>query len=291
MKKIFLGFLVLCGFGMIGLGIYGKVNQTGEKPKDKDTLFCSVSQYQSMYSANIETSIEAKFKNNVVDTQTLINKYIFDNLESYTMMKQAYESGMSFEVEGVNSKTEFDDNNKTMVTTMEVNYSNVSQDNIDEDMPTDFEGLKKYYLETGYTCNGEKLEGSPNTNQNIIGQIYSINEKINGTNNIFEYKNYELDIEGDMGFAFIFPGELINKTDTMQNVNIHLKFYDANQSLIGDYQFKYTSEIDQSSDYWQAFVVNPNELSNPSFTIYNSDLLDGKTVNDIQYYSLENIIY
>lgn len=298
MKNVLLGLGFLIAVVVFGLGIYGGLNQekNNKKEDNSNLLSCNVSEYVSAYKANSTVTVNMKFdEDNFIDNINATMIFKFDDQSNYDSWKQLYNSNnqMDFSGMGMDSRNEFNDENKTLKVLIDQKYSEIPQENMNKNFPTNFNDLKKHYLDLGYNCNGETKSSDSNSQNNNfntkIGKVYSITEKINVRNNLFEYKNFKYDENSEFGSAFISDGNLTNISNEDQKFNIHIKLYDADKNLIGDYQYEKNKEIDKSDQYWEMFVLAPNETKKPSFTFYDDDLFPNKTLKEVKYYSIENI--
>ena len=80
---------------------------------------------------------------------------------------------------------------------------------------------------------------------------------------------------------------MVRGEDT-QRVNIRIKFYDLDESCIGEAQSGENTVIDEDAD---ALVVRPNEILSASFNFYDEDLDEGRFIRDVAYISIEDIIF
>lgn len=127
----------------------------------------------------------------------------------------------------------------------------------------------------------------PNNNT-TSSKLISINEKINATTNLFQYSNYEWDYDASFykDGAMIWMGTIKNISNEPLNYNIHIKFYDSNKKLIGEYQHETTKKSDN-----EKFALDPNESRNLSFSFYSKYLNNNHSVSEIKYISIEDIIF
>ena len=139
-----------------------------------------------------------------------------------------------------------------------------------------------------YKAIGGVVEETISNNEEAnASKLFAIGDKVDYGNNLFEYKGvYIDDYNPEYGSRIVWTNSITNITSTTQMVNIHIKFYDIDKKCIGDYQ----NESDLTVDETSPFAVPPQGRKNPSFTIRNSHLNEGKTLNDVRYFSIENII-
>ena len=298
---IFIIVIILSILGIVGYFMYTGTIPNPFFKESNNLLSCSLSEHDNTFKAELSSKIDMKFdKNNAIDTIDATISYVFDDQETYDTWKQMYSKQDSqnntSNFAGMSGKNEFDDKNKTLKLIIQQKYSEIPEENKSKDFPSTFDEAKKYYLNQGYTCNGEKgniNQTDGNNQSNLIGELISVTEKINVTNSLFEYKNYEWEYDATFSedSAFIWMGTLKNITDKKLEMNIHLKFYDENKQLIGEYQHDDTNGIDESDDTSEAFILEPNDIKNPSFTIYSNDLYEGYSIQKVAYISVEDIVF
>jgi hypothetical protein len=140
-------------------------------------LSCNLSEYNSTFKANITTNIDMKFDNdNLINTISAVISYKFDSTSEYDSWKQAFNSNHQLSgILGMQTTNEFDDNNLTIKSIVNQKYSEILQSNLNENLPTDLNEMKKHFLNLGYTCNGEQgtkrdKDNATNDNQNNNGK-------------------------------------------------------------------------------------------------------------------------
>ena len=163
MRKVLITIFILISIGFIGLGIYGAVlsNNTEEKPPvDKPAvpsakkLNCSFTEFMDIYNANVETNVNVSFDDkDLVDVTKTTMRFMFNDINDYNIWKTTYESNnLDMNVPGVNTNTLFDDDNMILTSIIEQKYSETPQENINEEMPIEYENLKNYFIAGGYVC-------------------------------------------------------------------------------------------------------------------------------------------
>lgn len=167
MKKMFLIVLILISFTSIGLGIFGAINRNTNKNENRPNdnfgnvvqpsnkqISCVRSEYQDMYNAMVETTIDATFnENNYIDVFKTTNKFMFNDQANYYIWKQSYESNnIDMNVPGIKSFNSFDDANNVLINVVEQKYSEMPIENINNEFPRYYEELKYYLNFNGYFC-------------------------------------------------------------------------------------------------------------------------------------------
>lgn len=125
---------------------------------------------------------------------------------------------------------------------------------------------------------GEVVEENNLSNSDI----YSIDERVTVSNNYFKYENYNFEINEIA--LMIWEGTITNISNEIMNMNISVKLYDMNKELIGEYQYYELGE-----ELSQTMSLEPNASNKPFFNVYEDDLIEGKTLSDIAYYSIEDL--
>ena len=120
-------------------------------------------------------------------------------------------------------------------------------------------------------------------------EIKSISEKTTYTNNLFAYEDISIgEYDEEFGSIIISTKSIKNISDRGQAVNIRIKLYDENKSVIAIHQHRQTRQEYDESD---PFHLAPEGTNNATFTIYDDDLPEGKTLADVKYYSIGDIKY
>ena len=120
-------------------------------------------------------------------------------------------------------------------------------------------------------------------------ELYSAEEICDATNNLFKYERIRIgEYDQDFNARIIWTKSIENISNEPQITNIRIKFYDENKELIADYQQRTRKEEYDASN---PFHLEPHGTNNATFTIYDDDLPEGKTLANIKYYSIEDIIY
>ena len=104
-------------------------------------------------------------------------------------------------------------------------------------------------------------------------EIKSISEKTTYTNNFFAYEDISIgEYDEEFGSIIISTKSIKNISDRGQAVNIRIKLYDENKSVIAIHQHRQTRQEYDESD---PFHLAP----------------EGKTLADVKYYSIGDIKY
>lgn len=115
---------------------------------------------------------------------------------------------------------------------------------------------------------------------NKTGNIYSVSNKTTVNNNIFKYENVYFS-EYKMESVVLYMDFMQNISQEEHNAELKIKLYDANKNCIGEY------------DNDMGMSIKPNEQMNLSFTIYddgmNGGVNNGYTLQDVKYFSIENL--
>ena len=115
---------------------------------------------------------------------------------------------------------------------------------------------------------------------------------LNLKTNLFEYQNYEWDYNSSFTktAAFIWLGTVKNISNEPLKYNIHVKLYDNNKTLIGEYQHEKEKQTTFNEDEL-TWVLQPNASKSISYTIYSTFLNENHNLGDVKYISLEDIYF
>lgn len=126
-----------------------------------------------------------------------------------------------------------------------------------------------------------------NKNNLNVGVLYSIDSIAKIQNNFFKYDEFKFSIKDGMLVAT--DGVLTNLTSYIQYYNLNINLYDNEKNLIVSKQVNNSPIIDTDDIYWESITLNPGRSAMPSFSIYIDNVIDGYSLNDAAYYSIENI--
>lgn len=278
--------VILIIIALIITGIFIKYKffaSTNENYYSKDKIKCtSESKYSSFYYNNISTKIEILFSNNIAKKEIHTTRYTFEDKSYYKQIKSYNNQSTSENKNDYLIETiEFDDKNYIMTQIQNIDLSKIPEEEKNSNYSMSYNRILEYYVNLGYICNGESKSL---TDYEITNTQYPINKILNIKNNLFTYNGLELK-KYDSNTLFAIVHKLTNITTEKQLMNINIKFYDKEKNIIGEYQYQHYNEEEGNSPIY----INPNENLNSSFTIYSEDLKEGKTVDDIEYVSIEDI--
>lgn len=231
--------VILIVITLIITGIFIKYKffqQVNDNYYSKDKITCtSESKYSSSYYNNVSTKIEILFANNIAEKETYTTRYVFAN-------KSYYEQIKSHNTQNTNTNKkdylieiiEFDDENYIMTQIENIDSTKIPTEEKDSNYPTSYNKMLEYYINLGYTCNGESKSI---TDYEVTSKLYPITKVLNIKNNVFTYNGLEIK-KYDSDTLFVFVHKLTNNTTQEQLINIHVKFYDKNKNSIGEYQYK-----------------------------------------------------
>lgn len=113
-------------------------------------------------------------------------------------------------------------------------------------------------------------------------ELIGIGDNATVETDIFTYRDFNIEVKADGKKAVKFSGITNNSTKKMP-VSINLLLFDSNKTNIG--YLTYCTEKDLSSNYTD-FQLSPNATSAFSINVTEKYLIEGKNINDIQYFSV-----
>lgn len=256
-----------------------------EKSKEKEELVCSLVENDINYNAQITTNITIIFDtNNIAKTIEYITTYEFSTFENFSKWKDEYIKNVN---ENTNQTIEFNDEDFIIKAIIITDVKDLSGN-----IPTDYTGIKNYFVNLGHTCNTHSNDSNnseiPNTNEatDNIKEKYLVTDKIDTSNNLFTYKQLYFDeIENSSTTILGWVTDVVNKSAQGQLLNIYLKFYDQEENEIGEYMLIPKQEVSETSMFYMA----PGANKNMSFNISSESLNEDKTIQDIKFFSIEDL--
>lgn len=258
-----------------------------KKPKDKapivndsddeelpSNLICNLNLGEDESAFELESELNATFdEENKVDTIELVYNYKFDSRDLFESEKIRLQEEDDISID----RLEFDEENMIIKAFL----------NIGTELGTieDYSTIRNHFIGLGYNCSGEETT-EPLTEPDIDENLFSINDRVNTTNNFFSYQDLYFEETDDT--ATVLSGwvtTVTNITDEGQLLNISLTLHDENSIEIGSYMLIPEQEVNETS----MFYIAANETKNMNFNITAENLNEGKTIQDIKYFTINDL--
>ncbi len=247
----------------------------------KENLVCTLNEDDAAYNVNVVTNLLVDFdEEEKANTMNYEITYTFTSVEDYQLWKNDFEESS---VDDENKPIlDFNEEELIIKSTMSIAITDYS------DFPTDYNGLRNYLIDLGHSCNGE--ETATNVDVADVDQTkdgkYSITDKIDASNNLFSYQQLYFDEVNETSTSAVgWVTSLVNNSGQGQLLNIKLKLYDQEKIEIGEFMLIPEQEVSETS----MFYIAPEETKDMNFNITDDHLNEGKTIQDIKYFSIEDL--